>query len=287
VNGQCAVVMPACPTPSGCGGIAGIACKPGYQCVDDPNDKCVPEAGGADCPARCIPEGMPPPARCGGFAGDGCPPGLECVDDPSDECDPAKGGADCAGVCQPVEPTTCKSNDDCPPLKMDCSVCPDGTATCPKSICVNGQCNVVVSMCPAPSQCGGIAEIPCQPGYECVDNPKDSCDPNSGGADCPGMCVPGGPPPPLRCASFAGKACPAGFECVDDPADDCDPASGGADCGGLCQPVASPQCKTDADCPVIGAPCKLCADGTEACPRSFCSNGLCMAAFDSCAPEPQ
>jgi hypothetical protein len=38
--------------------------------------------------------------------------------------------------------------------------------------------------------CGGIAAFPCDPGYECVDNPDDSCDPNKGGADCGGMCVP-------------------------------------------------------------------------------------------------
>jgi hypothetical protein len=37
--------------------------------------------------------------------------------------------------------------------------------------------------------CGGIANIQCPGGQRCVDNPNDSCDPNNGGADCPGMCV--------------------------------------------------------------------------------------------------
>lgn len=283
VNGQCAVMAPPCPTPNACGGIGGIECKPGYQCVDDPNDKCDPAAGGADCPAICVPEAPP---RCGGFTGEGCPTGLTCVDDPGDECDPAKGGADCPGICQPTEPTTCTSDGDCPQLKIACSLCPDGTVACPQSSCVNGQCNFVVPTCPAPNACGGIAGRPCAPGYQCVDNPNDKCDPTTGGADCPGICVPQGPPPPPPCGGFAGTVCPPGFECVDDPADDCDPTTGGADCGGLCQPVASRQCKTDAECPVIGAPCKLCADGTAACPRSFCSNGQCMAVFESCAPMP-
>ncbi len=286
VNGQCQVGMPACPSPSGCGGIAGITCKPGYTCVDDPTDRCDPTTGGADCPAICVPDAPPPPARCGGFTGEVCPADLECVDDPSDECDPTTGGADCPGVCQPGKPTGCRDDSDCPQLKVACSVCADGTVACPQSTCTNGQCDVVVPKCASPNTCGGIAGIPCQKGYQCVDDPNDTCDPTSGGADCPGICAPVGPPPPLRCAGFAGTACPDGFECIDDPADDCDPATGGADCGGLCQQVPSSQCKTDADCVVIGAPCKLCADGTFACPMSSCRNGQCTAVFEGCAPTP-
>lgn len=38
--------------------------------------------------------------------------------------------------------------------------------------------------------CGGIAGIACDPGMNCVDDPSDSCDPNQGGADCSGICVP-------------------------------------------------------------------------------------------------
>ena len=38
--------------------------------------------------------------------------------------------------------------------------------------------------------CGGIAGIPCPSGYTCVDSPGDGCDPNNGGADCSGICVP-------------------------------------------------------------------------------------------------
>ncbi len=39
-----------------------------------------------------------------------------------------------------------------------------------------------------PQFCGGIAGFPCPTGYECVDDPHDSCDPNNGGADCGGIC---------------------------------------------------------------------------------------------------
>ena len=36
--------------------------------------------------------------------------------------------------------------------------------------------------------CGGIAGIPCRDGFVCVDDPRDSCDPMTGGADCGGVC---------------------------------------------------------------------------------------------------
>jgi hypothetical protein len=36
--------------------------------------------------------------------------------------------------------------------------------------------------------CGGFAGIPCPEGHTCVDDPKDDCDPNQGGADCGGLC---------------------------------------------------------------------------------------------------
>lgn len=36
--------------------------------------------------------------------------------------------------------------------------------------------------------CGGIAGLPCPDGYLCVDDPRDDCDPQNGGADCMGIC---------------------------------------------------------------------------------------------------
>lgn len=40
-----------------------------------------------------------------------------------------------------------------------------------------------------PRFCGGIAGFPCPEGFVCIDDPRDDCDPENGGADCGGICV--------------------------------------------------------------------------------------------------
>ncbi|HEY6559177.1 MAG TPA: hypothetical protein VI072_17960 [Polyangiaceae bacterium] len=40
--------------PAFCGGIAGIPCPEGQQCIDDPSDDCDPLKGGADCGGICV-----------------------------------------------------------------------------------------------------------------------------------------------------------------------------------------------------------------------------------------
>lgn len=40
------------------------------------------------------------------------------------------------------------------------------------------------------TRCGGFANFACPEGYAgCIDDPRDSCDPANGGADCGGICV--------------------------------------------------------------------------------------------------
>jgi hypothetical protein len=91
------------------------------------------------------------PISCGGCTGLVCPDGLSCVDDPQDDCDPAQGGADCMGVCEAAV-------DDHEPKPHE------------------------------PIACGGFAGILCPDHLICVDDPKDDCDPDQGGADCMGIC---------------------------------------------------------------------------------------------------
>jgi hypothetical protein len=276
VNGQCTVTRPTCTEPKKCGEAGGSVCPPGYVCADDPN--CDPTTG-VRCGQTCVPE--PPPGFCGGIAGLPCPDGYECVDDPSDNCDPKNGGADCSGICQPVTRPSCASDADCPQLRVACGVCPDGTAACPSSVCVNGQCTVTMPTCPEPKMCGDAASAVCPPGYVCANDPN--CDPTTG-VRCAQTCVPA--QPPGFCGGIAGLPCPDGYECVDDPSDECDPKNGGADCGGICQPITRPICTSDMECPQPPVPCALCADGSATCPTSTCVNGQCTVTMSTC-PGPK
>jgi hypothetical protein len=68
---------------------------------------------------------------------------------------------------------------------------------CPKDqICVDdpyaGGCGMACDapgICVKPVFCGGFAGIQCKGGKICIDDPRDDCDPNNGGADCGGICV--------------------------------------------------------------------------------------------------
>jgi hypothetical protein len=76
-------------------------------------------------------------------------------------------------------------------------------------------------------RCGGFGNFGCGEGFECVDDWRDDCDVNNGGADCGGLCM------PPACGGVDQKKCAAGLTCVDDPTDMCwlgsDPG-----CGGIC-----------------------------------------------------
>ncbi len=263
-----------------CGGVAGIACAEGYSCVDVANDGCEPSAGGADCPSQCVLRSSPPPVpACGTLNGGTCGEGEECVDDPNDEC-PGGPPVDCPGICQPkAGANPCSSDADCPALRIECTVCADGTLSCPRTHCEVGLCAVEMRGCNDVISCGGFGGFACPEGLVCTDA-KDDCDPEQGGADCPGVCVAA---PPPACGEPDGKRCPEGEECVADPDDACDAATG-VDCSGVCQPRLDVECSSDAQCPAIRAACSVCGDGSAACPASTCTDGRCTVVFPTCPP---
>ncbi len=235
-----------CVEPSGtCGGIAGLQCPTGEQCVDNPRDNCDPTNGGADCGGVCVatpttgghdagtdagtsqPDAGNPPMSCGGHRPNPpmCPSGYKCVDDPN-TCSMA---VDCPGICV-VDPDRIVICGGFTPNPISCGageICIDNPTTASMALDAPGICVRKVF-------CGGIAGVQCPGAYTCVDDPSDSCNPNQGGADCSGMCVI--PHGTSQCGGIAGIQCPTGLRCLDNPADSCDPANGGADCGGLCVP---------------------------------------------------
>jgi hypothetical protein len=272
VEGKCSIDFKPCSEAQPCGGISGLACDPGFVCVDDPTDNCVDGEDNADCRGICVPDRQPP--GCGGIAGMTCPPGFECVDLPGDDCDPDASGADCPSVCEPGRGDECTSDADCPLIRIPCSVCADGSESCPSSVCENGICNVSFPSCPPPPGCQSDAD--CPPEQTCQIG-ANGCDPATGDATCGGgVCVP--KYEPRTCGGIAGDTCPPGYECLYAPDDGCDPNQGASDCKGICVPAPPPPC----NCASIQAPCNECPDGTFSCPHPECLNGTCTVWYDAC-----
>jgi hypothetical protein len=278
LGGMCSILYPDCGPAIVCGE-DGIGCNADETCVYDPDQACDPANGIRRCKGKCVI--LEEPRPCGGGAA--CPPGYECTVADGTTCQPDAAGSGCDGVCTPSTPPTCSDDSECPPVPGPCLPCPDSTLSCAHTACRNGQCTVEFNGCTDVGFCGGIAGFPCPLGLTCVDNPNDDCDPLNGGADCAGMCV--RQERPNECGGLPGAACPPGFECADDPNDECDPTNGAADCRGICRPVANPSCSSDDEC-VIGAPCRICPDGSAACPKASCVNGACQVEFGGCVfPE--
>lgn len=98
--------------------------------------------------------------------------------------------------------------------------------------------------------CGGIAGFPCPGEGDCVDDPRDDCDPERGGADCGGLC---------QCPPFAScdegeswDASPEVCACV---------ASDGVACGDV-------TCGPGLVC--CNASCGICTEPGEFCIQIAC-----------------
>lgn len=106
--------------------------------------------------------------------------------------------------------------------------------------------------------CAGKIGLECTGNFVCVDDPSDNCDPNLGGADCAGICLPAGGPPecklkPQQCAAdcVLDKACPQKCHCP----------GGGTACGDdICMPK-------EICCDGIPFPEPTCYSG-DYCPKS-------------------
>jgi hypothetical protein len=145
-------------TPPGltCGGIAGLKCPGGGTCVDNPNDSCDPNKGGADCGGTCQ-----------------CVEKVLCV----------------KGLVFDPSPTVCACAAPAPPPPVCGPVC---DIYCEYGHVLDAKGCETCSCNPAPAapkvSCGGIAGLACPGGGKCVDDPSDGCDPQKGGADCGGIC---------------------------------------------------------------------------------------------------
>ncbi|MEJ7733775.1 MAG: hypothetical protein WKG00_31840 [Polyangiaceae bacterium] len=69
-----------------------------------------------------------------------------------------------------------------------------------------------------PFACGGLLGIGCPADYTCADDFRDDCDPQNGGADCPGLCQ---HPKGAAACDPSDPVCGANEVCVDNPWLDC------------------------------------------------------------------
>jgi hypothetical protein len=145
-----------------CGGLAGFPCPEGFACVDDPNDRCDPATGGADCSGICLPidynpcaamlciEGSTCCPQCGGIC---IPHDIPCSEDlcVSEPCNQV--------MCGPGEYCCNESCSICAPLGDDCidQFCdpPSYGVACGPTICAPGEvcCNESCGICTPP---GGV-----------------------------------------------------------------------------------------------------------------------------------
>lgn len=111
----------------------------------------------------------------------------------------------------------CSSGYTCEPATGRCL--PNVVPQCANVRCAAGTKNIPGLGC-CLKTCGGIQGAVCSGDTVCVDDPTDSCDPNRGGADCSGVCVP--PPPDCRTLGCGRgsycSACPTAthiiFSCI-------------------------------------------------------------------------
>jgi hypothetical protein len=204
-----------------------------------------------------------------------------CYDQGSNVKVSACTGANCK--CDPSlckEGSACKVATDCPQLGIACQQCPDGSTSCPKVDCVNGQCVGSVPACGAPSctsdkdcllpaLCELCGDGSCRPyTATCV---KNQCVIDKGQCSNTTQC------------NTTPQACPATaclIACkyyVKDP-NGCDTCQ----CADAMQPP--PPTRTGVTCAPPPDSCVLCADGSKQCAQTTCVNGLCKVFYPTCPP---
>lgn len=184
-----------------CGGIAGIPCPLGYECVDA-IDGCDPNAGGADCSGVCVAQDINP---CAAML---CLEGTECC-------------PQCGGLCVPAG-TQC-SEDLCPGQPCNQAVCGPGEYCCNESCsrCVPLGQGCTREFCTSPptgKQCGAIQ---CGVGEFCCNESCGICAP-IGGACTDQFCGPGA----IEGERCGPIVCPIGQVCCNESCGICTPLDG-------------------------------------------------------------
>lgn len=151
-------------------------------CQDD--GSCSPERPQCEPTNPCATVLCPPDTQC--VVLESYPPQAKCVPIPPPDPEPCEPTNPCAAVLCPVG-TICEVIEGEPP-RAACVPPPDDP--CARVRCAEGSsCFDGICVPDEPVFCGGIIGEPCPGAGTCIDDPRDDCDPDRGGADCGGLCV--------------------------------------------------------------------------------------------------
>lgn len=250
-----------------------------YCCYDPVSANKVPACTSNDC--QCD------PALCGN--GGECQVDIDCPQikiacqlcaDGTEACPRSTcNGGKCEVVLPTCPPKECEKNEQCPQPDAPCLACADGSCAGYQGVCKDGHCAVEKTECPPatckePTMCPPIlclvacpyGSIPDANGCETCNCRKET-DPKP--VPVPGLCAP--PIDSCITCSDGSQKC-AEAHCVDGACKVSYPS---------CSPP--PQCTRNDQCPQLGIACKLCLDGSTACPSSWCgADGLCHNTTPSC-----
>lgn len=153
------------------GGAAGAPAKDGAQ-TDPSSAEPAKRAEPRDSSTGAGASGSD--AATGDSAGD---PGLD-----GGSGEPGSGGERCGSV-------TCATGQVC--CNPSCGICTEPGGACTRQLCEPPAPGPEPRPEPEPELgpfCGGFGGFACPGEGECVDDPRDDCDPENGGADCGGVC---------------------------------------------------------------------------------------------------
>lgn len=206
-------------------------------------------------------EGVKAGRRCAGPAERACGAGQYCETRSPGQCP----GASAFGRCA-VQPEVCTREYN-PVCGCDDRTYGNACEAAHAGVAVArvGACEPEPELGPF---CGGIAGIPCEGAASCIDDPRDECDPEAGGADCGGVCA---------CDSIG--LCVEGFQWDASPeVCNCVPTS---------NPCAAVLCPVDTRCVPVGNSAVCEPIVTDPCATVRCPGGTqCVAEGDSVSCEP-
>lgn len=95
--------------------------------------------------------------------------------------------AEPTAVSEPCAPDECGPTPPTSPW-----LCADGQVAGVTGLCLRGdgrRCRWEIHECRELVPCGGVSGAVCPQGFQCLDDPRDDCDPSERGSICGGLCA--------------------------------------------------------------------------------------------------